>query len=378
MREAASRKHHLVPSFYLRGWERAGLLRVTDLDDQRSFLTSASKAIRETDFYSLESEDLDPEEVPPLLAEDTLSTIESDAADSIRALLNHSGAIPQHHRSSLAMLMAMQLTRGRINRESLSNFVHQTSHALVRGAPTDQLRGALWRILDREPTEAEIIDARHSLQVQGLDAVGWYPHQASMVAQSMDLGANYAHDLQRREWVFLDSPSFPFLTTDEPVVPIGFETESRYRRPGLDVAPVVFFPLSPRTMLAMFHPAVDRVRHVDDGGRLTVSFDQTLALNHELLANSHRWAIEVPVDARRSLALRMHVPPRPTPFVSIWPSDTVDDARHQIVAGVTVPTRWPMFGEPPSPVRGWFHSPPAVPQAVAALRGAPPLRGLSG
>ncbi len=80
---AAPRKHHLIPAFYLRCWEAEGLLRVTDVDQRHSYLTSAANAARETDFFSLESHDLDPNEVPPLLAETALSRLEADAAEAL-------------------------------------------------------------------------------------------------------------------------------------------------------------------------------------------------------------------------------------------------------------------------------------------------------
>lgn len=70
------KKHHLVPSSYLRRWEVAGKLRVTDVEAKRSHTTAAAKAARETDFYRLEADGLDPELVPPLLFETLLSQVE--------------------------------------------------------------------------------------------------------------------------------------------------------------------------------------------------------------------------------------------------------------------------------------------------------------
>jgi hypothetical protein len=85
--ENPPRKRHLVPAFYLRRWEVSGRLRVTDLDGKSSWLTSAAKALRVTDFYSLESEGLDPSAVPPLLMETLNARLESEARPALDDLI---------------------------------------------------------------------------------------------------------------------------------------------------------------------------------------------------------------------------------------------------------------------------------------------------
>src|SRR5262245_6915050 len=81
------RKPPLVPNSYLTRWAERGNIRVTRVDDQHSYTTSPGKAARETDYYRLESPDVDPNEVPPLLMEVMLGEVESAAKSTIDRML---------------------------------------------------------------------------------------------------------------------------------------------------------------------------------------------------------------------------------------------------------------------------------------------------
>lgn len=76
--ESAStpRKHHLVPASYLKRWAEGGKIRVSDVNAGRTYITAPEKAARETDYYRVQSEDIDPEFLPPLFLETFLSHIE--------------------------------------------------------------------------------------------------------------------------------------------------------------------------------------------------------------------------------------------------------------------------------------------------------------
>lgn len=65
-----------MPEFYLKHWADGGKLRVTNVDESRSWVTTPNKAAFETDYYRVDSADIDPQEVPPLLFETALSKIE--------------------------------------------------------------------------------------------------------------------------------------------------------------------------------------------------------------------------------------------------------------------------------------------------------------
>lgn len=54
------RKHHLVPASYLRRWAEDGKVRVTVVDEGRSYLSAPETAACETDYYRLDHPDVDP------------------------------------------------------------------------------------------------------------------------------------------------------------------------------------------------------------------------------------------------------------------------------------------------------------------------------
>lgn len=353
---SAPRKHHLVPSFYLRQWEQHGRLRVTDVDNHRSFLTSASNAARETDFYSLESEDLDEDEVPPLLAETALSRLESDAAVALDALLESPASISSQQRFDLTVLMLMQHTRGRLHREGQEYLTNAYHRVLYGDLDRSGVRDLLREREDREPTVAEVQSVHESFQALKRGDLVVHPQRPQMVMEAMRLAIEGGGCLYSRVWTLMTCPR-PLLTTDEPLLALGFESDPRDERVGLGVAPVIFFPLTPQDALAMFHPVVAPYVGVADGGRGEFNVTEVVALSHELLATSHRWAFEQPVDEKRSLGLRLRVPAR------------LESARFEMVGGARgprggeimrfyAPTRWSNAARiPPSPIRGWFpHS----------------------
>ena len=84
---SAQRRHHIVPAFYLKHWADNGKLLVTNVDEGRSWPATPRRAATESDYYRIESPDLDPDEIPPLLFEVTLSRVERWGADFIDAAI---------------------------------------------------------------------------------------------------------------------------------------------------------------------------------------------------------------------------------------------------------------------------------------------------
>src|ERR1700682_1488163 len=112
---SAPKRHHLVPAFYLRHWADDGQLRVTHVDEKRSWFTTPRKAATETDYYRIKSPELDPEESPPLLFEVTLSKVERWGADFINAAIADPVAVlrDDEQRVLFSSYMAFQYVRGR-------------------------------------------------------------------------------------------------------------------------------------------------------------------------------------------------------------------------------------------------------------------------
>ena len=93
--QAAPRKHHLIPASYLVRWEVASKLRVTETSTTTTYRIR-DNAARETDFYRMESDDLDSDEIPPLLFETILSRLEG-AAPAVIDLLIEGGPTALGH-----------------------------------------------------------------------------------------------------------------------------------------------------------------------------------------------------------------------------------------------------------------------------------------
>ena len=76
--------------------------------------TTPKRAARETDFYSLESPDLDPYQVPPLLFETLLSKVQAWGKEFIDAAVADPGfVIDDELRARFSRYMGFQYVRGR-------------------------------------------------------------------------------------------------------------------------------------------------------------------------------------------------------------------------------------------------------------------------
>ncbi|MCL6092127.1 MAG: DUF4238 domain-containing protein [Actinobacteria bacterium] len=142
--ESAPRKHHVVPASYLTRWQRDGQIRVTETDTKRTYTTSAEKAARVTDFYSLASEDLDRHEIPPLLIETILSQIEGSAKPIIDALLQRGPtALSDLEAIAFAQFLAFQVTRGRAFRSQIMAMANTGMLKMWEGISDDGIAARL-------------------------------------------------------------------------------------------------------------------------------------------------------------------------------------------------------------------------------------------
>ena len=134
-----ARKHHLVPASYLRRWAEDGKVRVTEVDERRTYVRSPETAARETDFYRLEHPELDKDLVPPQFYETLLSKVEGNAHRVAEALLKHGPAgMPNPESAALfALHLAVSVTRGRafrVKSQELLNDYYRLQYANVTDA----------------------------------------------------------------------------------------------------------------------------------------------------------------------------------------------------------------------------------------------------
>lgn len=300
----APKKHHIVPRFYLEAWERQGLLRVTQVDSQVAYPTSADKAARETHFYRLDSPDIDADELPPGLAELLIGKLEGDAATIIHRLRTEDDPkLDGDDLLSLSVFLGVQFTRGRRERESLEAMATE-HHKILYGHLTDE---DIVEILTRRGQAANTEDIKSSREfIDGLNAGEIFvaPQRPASVAMSLEAGYQVGLHLTTRDWVLAAAPPL-LITCDEPIVCVGGPGSSRSERAGAASAPLIMCPISPHRMLFIAEPGM-RVPE-------ELTHNDVAEINLEVLASAHTLAFELP---NRRYATSVRIPQLP-PAVSL-------------------------------------------------------------
>lgn len=343
--KSAPRKHHVVPASYLRRWAEDNQIRVTNVDEKRSWLTAAEKAARITDFYSMASEDLDPNKFPPLFAETQLSEIEAIGKKAIDEVLHQSPLDGEYgSKDDLAVFLGFQHVRGTWSRER-SKAITQESFLMQYGDISDKVLRSLLKDGGAAPTQKQFDETKDYIARVRDGSVQIEQQTPAAIAQSFLAAVPVAEELYKRHWVVYRTPRV-LITCDEPVVPIGGPGTARERKSGVADAWVVIFPLAPNVLLAMFKYAPPHHWLTD------LSAAELVEINHEILANSHRLAFEVP---GRRLSQSLSVP---------LMSSTLKVTEHPIegkgsrsLVSFHSPSRWDNSGEPPPrwPVERWYR-----------------------
>lgn len=341
----APRKHHVVPASYLARWGRKGVIRVTDLQTRKAYRSSPQKVARRTDYYRLESPDLDAADVPPLLVELILGSIEGPAVQAINGL-QEPGYPWLFERDpskavDMALFIAIQLTRGeryRAHGRALANHIFTLQNAEMSD---EQIR----RLLRAERQDsAAVADARRFLD--GLKTGEYHvePQQAVLVGEALQMGVDLAPLLFDREWIIFRTMG-RLVTTDEPVLMLGGRGIPRTESGGIGTAGVIAFPLGPHRLLAMFRWDAD----VDDLLAWPVlDVEETDALNVELINHASRWVFESPSGTVGMNAPRRPVPP---PFLT----EEINIAGNRTLIRNWRPSPWYRSAcPPPLPVARWW------------------------
>lgn len=300
----APKKHHIVPRFYLEAWEREGQLRVTQVDSQLSYPTSADKAARETHFYRLDSPDIDVDELPPGLAELLIGKLEGDASSIFRRLRTEADPkLDDEDLLALSVFLGVQFTRGRRERESLEAMATE-HHKLMYGDLTDEDIAAIFVKRGQSASDEDIQSSRGFIDGLNSGEIFVAPQRPASVAMSLEAGFKVGLHLTTRDWVLATAPPL-LITCDEPVVCVGGPGTPRSERSGAASAPLIMCPLSPDRMLFI---AAAGMRLPEELTRADVA-----EINLEVLASAHSLAFELPT---RRYASTVCVPPLP-PAVAI-------------------------------------------------------------
>lgn len=343
-RAASQKKHHLVPASYLRNWARNGKVGVVDLATRHSYVAAPEKVARHTDFYRLDSDDVDPDEIPPLLMEVLLSKIEGAAVQPIAKLIDQADEdFTTDDRASVAMFVAFQLTRGRAFRSRIQQSVSDMYRLIRRGADAAALLTE--RGIDATP---EAVDETESFLRDLQDGSVTVEQQpAALVSMIGEMATALVPHIFNRRWGIWSAPN-EIITTDEPVLALGGRNTARGQVGGTESADVVLFPLAPRHLLVMFRPMFGPA---DPNGSLTSV--ETLRVNLELLAHAERWQFSQPDRG-------VWLPTIPPPVPASIQEDDIEIADGEDATSMVhsfTPNRWLYAGDVPWPVEGWWRRP---------------------
>lgn len=316
---------------------------MTRVDDRHSYLATPAKAARETDYYRVESEDIDPVEVPPLVFETMLGTAEGFGKRGIDELLvKHPSKINPELMMGFVWYLAFQLTRGeafrRQQRHATADFFRMTTKDL-----TDQQLNAA---LGRELTVTEMAEIRGFVdQIQaGTRMV--QPQTAAILGSAATTASELCRHILFREWQVFRTPNV-LVTCDEPVVLLGGPERSRAERAGVESAAVVLFPLAPNALLALFRKGTTVVPPFE------LDHAETAEVNREIIANATRWAFE---RSSRKATVALTVPPLPTEATATEGPLPDLAAPGQTIYRVYRPSRWANADQVPErPVARWWQ-----------------------
>lgn len=303
-----------------------------------------------TDFYSLASEGLDPDAVPPLLIETILSQIEGTTKPLIDVLIERGlGALEPLAALAMAQFLAFQVTRGRAFRAQLMAMANAGQLLMWKGITDDGIAARLRDAGDDDGPES-VARIREWLKAwqRGEYAVG--PQLAAQVWYAAAAAEPLALVLCGRQWRVYESIC-PLITCDEPVVAIHAPHQDRRSVPGLGTAGVVVFPLDPHHILAMFHPYL---RPDELALEQFLLPSEAHELNLEIAANSDRWIFELPSGTQgRTIAVPRHAPER-----AVVAAVGVKGPHEGEVLHGLRPSRWHYSSNvpPPAMARWWQHS----------------------
>lgn len=335
-----NRKHHLVPATYLRRWEENERVRVTDVTTRRTYVARSEAVGRETDFYSLRAEGIDPDEVPPLTLELLIAEIEASARPTIDALVD--GREPDADAAgNLAWFIALQSTRGRAFRESIRVMANQ----IVRLDLADRSEAWVRRRMSLNgvtPTPEGVRSALDGLAKISSGEWTLAPQEAAMAGLAAEAADNVVPHLLLRHWVVYETPPL-LITSDEPFVTLGGPGTPRGEHAGAADAARILFPLSPTRLLVLLR------RDLEPESCRDLDTVDVADINRELLANASRWAFERPT---RSIASRLRVPPPVPAMINERVAGSPEEGK--VVWRQHRPTRWANEPSTPWPVARWW------------------------
>jgi hypothetical protein len=254
-----TKRHHVVPAFYLRRFATADeKTTVANRQDPTSrFTTSVQNAGVEGYFYGIPTE-----EGWDSVVEDTLAKLEAIAANDLAKLISGRSSTLEAFRARLSFFMAVQFVRGRSPRRATVDFYKDLFMKTAQFATPEIIQAELKRQGQAVTLEEAIgiaavgKDPTLTVEFQKIGPRQLPAESLVNAAEVFQQGEQLIPFFYERKWIISEFDAPLLLTSDEPVA-IGVDTKDPHRPAGLANADSVVFPLDPRHALVMMRPDFD-------------------------------------------------------------------------------------------------------------------------
>lgn len=244
------RKQHYVPQVYLRNFsyetKKNPKLYVFSKSTGKLYPANVSDTAAERDFYTIDSlenkyiwEKHYSSEIEPVLGE-LIKKIRSQCDNAL--IQDRSLILTQEEKLTLALSMLFQLSRGKQARAFTQNLYDQ----LLPGV-AEQARTKFGPLSDDQEALLQSFAEENKYFKEIAMAVSFRRESIERIVSIL---------VQRSFVIYKITDSYSFITSDNPVLFIDKDTfdATPFKNGLTDVNTLVYYPISPRLLIAAYHP----------------------------------------------------------------------------------------------------------------------------
>jgi hypothetical protein len=297
-------KQHHVPQVYLKNFcNSCGCIAVIDKSNRRTFSTGVRAVAAENNFYTLEKlenpyfwEQTYASSIEPLMGK-LLSKIISQTCILVQ---NGATVISPSEKAQLAVIMVMQLLRGKQSREYMQNLYADYLPEAIEKAQN------LFGPFSNEQNKLVDVFARD---------IYYFKRTAMDVTLDWDRIAKYAGILCSRDFLFYRiQGNEEFITSDNPVMSINSITNNARPFANGLIRPttMIYYPISPKLLLCAVHPSA-YLGALSDQDRRLVNLDASKeigfisAINQKQISQCYRHAFSQSVGVMKKFRERKEI-----------------------------------------------------------------------
>jgi hypothetical protein len=246
-------RHHYVPRFILRRFANdREQIRVVEREDlSRTHLSSVRKTATATDYYSIPTEEVEPdfrEGHEPDRIEESLASIEDQAAEHIHAIREGSWRPTEESFYRLARFVAFQMCRGPGFRRDYSGIATVAARRFVHSNIAEDRVRAYLKETHGDPTDAEVEAFAEEARTMDFEMI---PSDVHALQESMRFAIEHflPHLLERSPQILRFET--PALMTSDRGVGLWGPDAPHPRSVEAATARAVFIPLDRYTALAL-------------------------------------------------------------------------------------------------------------------------------